>query len=133
MITDQFAFPAVVQWKGVSEIIAHGFHGLPTSAIYAVAVAAVAAVVIEGARILTRGRSGLSAVSIGLGAVLPPESTFMMWIGALAFFLLRLRYTERGTRGHRTWVEGLEPICAGLISGAALMGIGNAIIGVLLG
>ena len=66
------------------------------------------------------------------GVVLPPESTFMMWIGALIFFVLRLRYPERGTRGNDIWVEGLEPICAGLISGAALMGIGNAIIGVLL-
>jgi hypothetical protein len=27
----------------------------------------------------------------------------------------------------------MEPICAGLISGAALMGIGNAIVNVLLG
>jgi uncharacterized oligopeptide transporter (OPT) family protein len=133
MISDQFAFPAVVQWKGVAEIIAHGFHGLPTSAVVAVAVAAVAAIVIEGARILTRGRTGLSAVSIGLGVVLPPESTFMMWIGALMFFVLGMVYRERGTRGNATWVEGLEPICAGLISGAALMGIGNAIIGVLLG
>jgi uncharacterized oligopeptide transporter (OPT) family protein len=132
MITDQFAFPAVVQWKGVAEIIAHGFGGLPHSAIVAVGCAAVAAVVIEVTRMLTRGRSGLSAVSIGLGVVLPPESTFLMWIGALMFFLLRLRYPEPGTRGNDVWVEGLEPICAGLISGAALMGIGNAIIGVLL-
>jgi OPT family oligopeptide transporter len=132
MITDQFAFPAVVQWKGVSEIIAHGFKGLPHSAIVAVVIAAVAAVVIEVTRMLTRGRSGLSAVSIGLGVVLPPESTFMMWVGALLFFAMRLRYPEPGTRGNAIWVEGLEPICAGLISGAALMGIGNAIIGVLL-
>jgi hypothetical protein len=29
-------------------------------------------------------------------------------------------------------VEGAEPICAGLISGAALMGIANAIIDVLI-
>ena len=30
------------------------------------------------------------------------------------------------------WVEGAEPICAGLISGAALMGIGNALINVMI-
>jgi hypothetical protein len=29
-------------------------------------------------------------------------------------------------------VEGCEPICAGLISGAALVGIGNAIVNVLM-
>ena len=44
-----------------------------------------------------------------------------------------LRYKSPGTRGHAIWVEGCEPICAGLISGAALMGIGNAIVNVLIG
>jgi hypothetical protein len=43
------------------------------------------------------------------------------------------RHSVKGTRGHDFWVEGLEPICAGLISGAALVGIGNAIVNVLMG
>jgi hypothetical protein len=30
------------------------------------------------------------------------------------------------------WVAGMEPICAGLIAGSALVGIGNAIVNVLL-
>ena len=42
------------------------------------------------------------------------------------------RHRAPGTKGHAYWVEGLEPICAGLISGAALMGIGNAIVNVLM-
>jgi len=42
------------------------------------------------------------------------------------------RYKAPGTKGHAYWIEGLEPICAGLISGAALMGIGNAIVNVLM-
>jgi hypothetical protein len=42
------------------------------------------------------------------------------------------RYPTPGTRGHDYWKEGCEPICAGLISGAALVGIGNAIVNVLL-
>ena len=37
-----------------------------------------------------------------------------------------------GTKGHDFWVEGCEPVCAGLISGAALVGIGNAIVNVLM-
>ena len=40
---------------------------------------------------------------------------------------------SRAPKGHRFWVEGMEPICAGLISGSALMGIGNAIVNVLMG
>jgi uncharacterized oligopeptide transporter (OPT) family protein len=95
-------------------------------------VAAVSAAAIEIARIVTKGRFPLSAVSIGLGVVLPPEATFAMWVGAMVFWLMGRRYKANGTRGHEFWVEGLEPICAGLISGAALMGIGNAIVNVLM-
>eukprot|EP01031_Cornospumella_fuschlensis_P009738 gene9738-11949_t len=82
----------------------------------------------EIARIKTKGRFPISAVATGLGVVLPPESVLAMFIGALVFWLMAKKHKTAGTQGHRVWVEGMEPICAGLISGAALMGIGNAII-----
>ena len=132
MVSDQFAFPAALQWKGVAELIAKGLTALPYSAVVSMVVAAVAAAAIEIARIVTKGRFPLSAVSIGLGVVLPPEATFGMWVGAMVFWIMGRRYQGKGTRGHEFWVEGLEPICAGLISGAALMGIGNAIVNVLM-
>jgi len=71
-------------------------------------------------------------VSIGLGVVLPPESVLAMFLGALLFWIMGRRNKTPGSQGNRIWVEGCEPICAGLISGAALMGIGNAIINVML-
>jgi uncharacterized oligopeptide transporter (OPT) family protein len=132
IVSDQFAFPAALQWKGVAEIIGKGFGGLPESALITMIVAVVAAVAIELARVATKGRFGLSAVSVGLGVVLPPESTFAMFVGALIFWLMGLRHKAPGTRKHAIWVEGAEPICAGLISGSALMGIGNAILNVLM-
>jgi uncharacterized oligopeptide transporter (OPT) family protein len=89
-------------------------------------------VLVEVARMVTKGRFALSAVSIGLGVVLPPESTFAMWVGALIFWWAGRRNATPGTKGHDYWVEGCEPICAGLISGSALMGIGNAIVNVLI-
>jgi len=133
MVSEQFAFPAALQWKGVAEIIAKGLSALPTSAIVSMIVAAVSAAAIELARIATKGRFGLSAVSIGLGVVLPPEATFAMWVGAMLFWVMGRRHSKQGGAGHALWVDGLEPICAGLISGAALMGIGNAIVNVLMG
>ncbi|HLP08773.1 MAG TPA: OPT family oligopeptide transporter [Opitutaceae bacterium] len=133
MVSDQFAFPAALQWKGVADLIAHGLKNLPASALVSMAVAAIAAAAFEIARIATRGRFPLSAVSIGLGVVLPPEASFAMWAGAVAFWWFGRREKVAGTRGYQFWVEGCEPICAGLISGAALMGIGNAILNVLLG
>ncbi|HVG04081.1 MAG TPA: OPT/YSL family transporter, partial [Burkholderiaceae bacterium] len=132
MVSDQFAFPAALQWQGVAEIIAKGVSTLPYTAIVSMIVAAASAAAIEVARIATKGRFPLSAVSIGLGVVLPPEATFAMFVGALVFWLMGRRNKAVGTRGHRFWVEGLEPICAGLISGSALMGIGNAIVNVLM-
>ena len=98
----------------------------------ALSVAAVCAAAFEIARIVTKGRFPLSAVSIGLGVVLPPEASFMMWLGALLFWWMGKKNVTPGTKGHNFWVEGCEPICAGLISGAALMGIGNAILNVML-
>ena len=95
-------------------------------------VAAICAVAIEGAKIATKGRFPLSAVAIGLGVVLPPEATFAMWVGAMLFWWMARRHRAPGTRAHEIWVRGYESIAAGLISGAALMGIGNAIINVVL-
>jgi len=134
LISEQFAMPAAVQWKGVAEIIAKGLHSLPTSALISMGFAAVAAAVIEVLRIITKGRFPLSAVSIGLGVVLPPEAVLAMFVGAVIFWLMAKRNKgQPGTMGHRIWVEGCEPICAGLIAGAALMGIGNAIVNALIG
>jgi len=132
IVSDQFGQPAALQWKGVAELIQKGLSALPHSAIVSMVVAAVAATAIEAAKIATRGRFPLSAVAIGLGTVLPPEATFAMWIGAMMFWWQGRRNREPGTRGHEIWVGGYESMCAGLISGAALMGIGNAIVNVLI-
>ena len=133
IVSDQFAMPAALQWKGVADLIAKGVSALPTSAVVAMIVAAISAAAIEIAKIATRGRFPLSAVSIGLGVVLPPEATLAMWVGAMVFWLMGRKYPARGTRGHAIWVDGLESICAGLISGAALVGIGNAVLNVMIG
>jgi uncharacterized oligopeptide transporter (OPT) family protein len=128
IVTDQFAMPAALQWKGVAELIAKGLKALPTSAVISMAVAALAAIAIEVAKIKTKGRFPLSAVALGLGVVLPPEATFAMWVGAMMFWVMGRRNAQPGTKGHAVWVEGYESICAGLISGAALVGIGDAIL-----
>ncbi len=133
IVSEQFAFPAAMQWKGVAELIAKGISQLPMSALISMAVAAVTALVIETIRIRTRGRFPLSSVSIGLGVVLPPDAVICMFIGALLFWYMHKRHEmDEQSAGYRRWVEGAEPICAGLISGAALMGIGNALLNVLI-
>jgi OPT family oligopeptide transporter len=132
MVSEQFAMPAALQWKGVADLIAKGVHSLPQSAVISMIVAAVAAATFEILRMRTKGRFPISAVSVGLGVVLPPASCFMMWVGAMIFWWKGRQHSQRGTKGHNFWVEGMEPICAGLISGSALVGIANAVVNVLL-
>jgi uncharacterized oligopeptide transporter (OPT) family protein len=131
IVSDQFSMPGAMQWKGVADIIARGISSLPHSAIVSVIVAAVCAAAIEISNIVTRGRVPLSAVSIGLGVILPPFASLIMWVGAMMFWVMG-RNQAKGTRGYEFWVEGCEPICAGLIAGSALTGIGNAIVNVLI-
>jgi uncharacterized oligopeptide transporter (OPT) family protein len=133
IVTDQFPMPNAIQWKGVADLITNGLSQLPPSAVISMMVAAVLAVVFEVTRIRTKGRFPLSAVSIGLGVVLPPESCLAMWAGAMVFWWQARKEPPPGSRAHAIWVEGYESICAGLISGAALVGIGNAIVNVLIG
>ncbi len=132
MVTDKFAFPAAIQWKGVADIIAKGLHSLPTSAIISMVVAALLATTFEILRIRTKGKFPLSPVAIGLGVTLPPDACVAMWIGAMFFWIMGRRNPTPGTKGHNLWVVGTEAICAGLISGAALVGIGDAIVTVLM-
>lgn len=131
LVSEQFAMPAALQWKGVADLIARGISHLPVSAVIAMACAALAALVFEVLRLRTKGRFPISAVSVGLGVVLPPAATFAMWVGAFLFWWKGRAKPAPGTPAHDLWVEGCEPICAGLISGAALIGIGNAIVNVL--
>ncbi len=132
LVSDQFAMPAAVQWRGVADLIAHGLRSLPASAVASMAIAAACAAAIEIARIVTKGRFPLSAVSIGLGVVLPPEYVFTMWLGAALFWWQGRKHPTPGTKGHDFWVEGCEPICAGLITGWALTGIANSVINVVV-
>jgi hypothetical protein len=81
----------------------------------------------------TKGKFPLSAVGIGLGGVLPVDSTLMMWAGAHFFAWLESRYHSKpGTTGHSLWVESQEPIAAGIVAGAAILGIGDQLISVFI-
>ncbi len=132
IVSDAFPMPAALQWRGVADLIARGVGSLPTSAVLSMAVAALLAVAIEVTSLVRRRPFPLSPVSIGLGVILPPEACLCMWAGAMFFWVMGRRHPQPGTPGHRRYVEGAEPICAGLISGAALVGIANALVNVLV-
>jgi uncharacterized oligopeptide transporter (OPT) family protein len=137
MVTGQFGFPSALQWKGVSDLVAavfsQGKSPIPQSAVAAMAIAAAAGLGLELVRILRRKGFPLSPLAIGLGVVIPPDSTVAMFAGAGFFWWMRRRYEPRpGTRGNMLWVETQEPICAGMIAGAALIGITDVLVRVFL-
>jgi OPT family oligopeptide transporter len=137
MVTDQFGFPAALQWKGVSDLVtavfSEGESAIPHSAMLAMLIAAVVGLAFEIVRIARRGKFPLSPLAIGLGVVIPPDSTIAMFAGAGFFWLMGRRYGRKPeTRGFKLWVDTQEPICAGLIAGAALMGIADILVRVFL-
>jgi uncharacterized oligopeptide transporter (OPT) family protein len=133
MTSENFGFPGAVQWKGVADIIEKGFKGLSPSIQWSLGIAAAAAILFEVLKIRTKGKFPLSPVSIGLGVVLPPDATIAMWLGSLFFHFMHRLYVKReGSTGHTIWVLSMEPICAGIIAGAALVGIGDKLVEVFV-
>jgi OPT family oligopeptide transporter len=138
MVTDKFAFPAALQWKGVSDLVTAVFGGggstlLTNSIVWSMAIAGFASLVMELLRVRTGNRFPLSPLAIGLGVVVPPDSTLMMFVGAAFFWWAGRRYGGRPeSGGYRLWIDAQEPICAGLIAGAALIGIGDILVKVFV-
>jgi uncharacterized oligopeptide transporter (OPT) family protein len=135
----QFSFPSAVQWKGVSELVtsifAPGGHGtlLTGSILTSMIVAALVGLVFEVARIVTKNRFPLSPLAIGLGVLVPPDSVIAMFAGASFFAIMDALYRRKpDSFGNKLWLQTHEPICAGLVAGAALVGIGDTMIKVFL-
>ncbi len=131
----QFGFPSALQWKGVSDLVTSIFGGpsagtlLTQSIVVSMLIAVAVGLVFELLRIFTRSKFPLSPLAIGLGVVVPPESTLAMFAGAMFFWLMHRVYSKKKeSTGHLLWVATQEPICAGIIAGAALVGIGDVVV-----
>ncbi|MCE7974954.1 MAG: OPT family oligopeptide transporter [Leptolyngbya sp. PLA1] len=135
----QFGFPSALQWKGVSDLVTSLFGGetaaslLKPSIVTSMWIAAVVGLVMEVLRLATKNKFPISPLAIGLGVVVPPDSTICMFAGALFFTIAHAVYKDRKeSTGHRLWVATQEPICAGIIAGAALVGIGDVLVRVFV-
>ena len=140
MVTEQFSFPSAVQWKGVSDLVTSIFGDgggslLTTSIITSMIIAGVVSLLMEVVRIGMKGKFPLSPLAIGLGVVIPPDSTLMMFLGAAFFAWAHSAFGKKDAAvslGKKLWVECHEPICAGIVAGAALIGIGDTLVKVFL-
>ena len=125
---DQFPMPSATVWKAVAEALTGGLSGLDRSVLYAVIIGGLLGLFLEMGRVFTKGRMPLSPIALGLAFVINFESIFAMAGGAIIFWLLGVGRTKRDPEMPSSlWVENHEPICAGIIAGAALMGILDAV------
>ena len=132
MQSEQFPMPSVTVWMGVATVLTEGLSKLPKSVVMAVIVASIVAFILEVLRIVMKNKLPLSPVALGLAFVLDFKSSACMFAGAFLFWLLGVgRIKEENAHGN-LWVENHEPICAGIIAGASLMGILDILVGVFL-
>ncbi|MCZ6698915.1 MAG: OPT/YSL family transporter, partial [Planctomycetota bacterium] len=133
LISDKYPMPAAIIWKAVAEILTRGLDELPSSAVYAAAIGGIVGILFETIKLVTRGRFPISAVGTGLAFVIPFTTCFAMFLGSFFFWVASKACKRPESWTHRVFVQNLEPVCAGVIAGGALLGIAAAIYTVAAG
>jgi len=133
LISDKYPMPAATIWKAVAEILTRGLSELPPSALYAAAIGGAVGILFEIFKLISKGRFPISAVGMGLAFVISFRTCFAMFLGSFFFWFAAKAWKREGSLLNRVFVENLEPVCAGVIAGGALMGIAVAIYTVAAG
>lgn len=131
LMSEEYPFPAVVVWKAVAEALTGGLGALPYSAIIAALSGAVAGLVLEAMRQKFGERFPVSPMSMGLAFVIPFQVSLAMFAGALVFCACGWLHPRPEGRLHRVVVQNRETTCAGVVAGAALVGVAAAAVEVL--
>ncbi|EGV19945.1 OPT family oligopeptide transporter [Thiocapsa marina] len=124
LITEEWPAPAVATWKVVAETLSHGLGSIPSSALWAVAIAGavgVAASVLEH----RRGAAWLPSMpALGLAMVIPASLSITMFFGSLIASAVQ--------RWNPNLAQRFSIAAAsGLIAGESLAGVGRALLGVI--
>lgn len=124
LMTDEWAAPAVATWKAVAEVFQQGLSAMPTMALEAMAIGAVVGIALTLAEKLSPkavSRWIPSPVSLGLGFTIQGYTVLAFLIGALIVEAFR-RYKPEATAKYAI------VICAGIIAGESLIGVGDAFV-----
>jgi uncharacterized oligopeptide transporter (OPT) family protein len=123
LISDQYPYPAATVWRAVAEILTKGLSQLPTTAIAAAAIGAVLGIVLEFVRSGSKGKFPISPVGIGLAFVITFQTCLAMFLGSFVFWVLSKIWPKPEQRMNAVFVQNQEAICAGVVAGAALIGV----------
>ena len=124
---EQYPMPSAIVWKAVAEVLAAGLDNIKPTAQYAALAGILIGVLLEAWRMITSNRFPLSPVAVGLGFLIPFHTCLSMFAGSFLFWLAGKGFASEDSGVNRLVVQNQEPICAGLIAGGSLMGIGLAI------
>jgi len=123
LISEQYPYPAATVWKAVAEILTKGLSQLPPTALWAAAIGAVLGIVVEVVRTASKGKFPISPVGIGLAFVISFQTCFAMFLGSFVFWLIGKLWSRPEQRMNTVFVQNQESICAGVVAGAALIGV----------
>jgi uncharacterized oligopeptide transporter (OPT) family protein len=123
LVSERYAMPAASIWKAVAEVLTSGLSNLMESARWAALIGAILGIVLEIIKIKTKGKFWLSGVGIGLAFVIQFNTCLAMFLGSFIFWLCGRCMKDKARLGYRVMVQNLEPVCAGVIAGGAIIGI----------
>lgn len=120
LFTKEWPAPAVITWKAVAEVFKTGLSALPAHVGPAMGVAAALGVALAIAE--AKAPKGVkkwlpSPSAVGLGFVVPANQGLSMLIGGVIALLVARRFPGWY---ERFWVV----VCAGIIAGESLVGVG---------
>lgn len=124
LLTDEWAAPAVATWKAVAEVFQQGISAMPPMALEAMGIAAVVAIVLTLVEKLAPKkitRFVPSPVSLGLAFTIQGYTVLAFLFGAA------LMEISRKVAPEKTEKYGIV-LCAGIIAGESLIGVGDAFV-----
>jgi uncharacterized oligopeptide transporter (OPT) family protein len=123
MMSNDWPAPAVATWKAVAELFQVGFRAIPEGTPTAMLIGGIAALVLVFVEKLAPERwrkFTLSPASIGLAFVVHAHYSITMFLGGLIALILGRRF--------KTWTpKYLVVVCAGVVAGESLTGVGVAL------
>jgi uncharacterized oligopeptide transporter (OPT) family protein len=124
LTSEKLPLPGATIWKAVAEALTHGLHALHPTAQWAAGIGALIGILCEVCDQRMRGRFPLSAVGLGLGFVLRFPDALSMALGGVFFWAIRRTWKDPNSLPYQVAVENQETLCAGIIAGGSLVGMG---------
>jgi putative OPT family oligopeptide transporter len=119
--SDKLPAPSAFAWKAMADVLAIGFHAMPTNAVYAALCGLLFGAAIPLVRRLApRTRAYLpSGLAFGIAFIIPAFYSFCFLIGAILYAIWKRRSPASAT------ALGFA-VASGLIAGEGLMGVVTA-------